>query len=52
MLPMFKNTEDAAISLNINVQLKGIDEIHIGLNDLHLDIGLKSHFELLHSQFL
>tara|TARA_R110002073_G_scaffold336529_2_gene534772 strand:- start:2809 stop:3615 length:807 start_codon:yes stop_codon:yes gene_type:complete len=45
-------TAAAAVRLEEIVQLKGIDEIHIGLNDLHLDIGLKSHFELLRYQLM
>jgi hypothetical protein len=45
-------TAAAAVRMDDIVQLKGIDEIHIGLNDLHLDIGLKSHFELLRYQFM
>ena len=45
-------TAAAAVRIEEIVQLKGIDEIHIGLNDLHLDIGLKSHFELLRCQFM
>lgn len=45
-------TAAAAVRIDEIVQLKGIDEIHIGLNDLHLDIGLKSHFELLRYQFI
>ena len=45
-------TAAAAVRIDEIVKLHGIDEIHIGLNDLHLDIGLKSHFELLHYQFM
>lgn len=45
-------TAAAAVRIDEIAQLKGIDEIHIGLNDLHLDIGLKSHFELLRYQFM
>lgn len=45
-------TAAAAVRIDNIVKLKGIDEIHIGLNDLHLDLGLKSHFELLHYQFM
>ncbi len=29
------------------VAIEGIDEIHIGLNDLHRGLGLRNHFELL-----
>ncbi len=45
-------TAAAAVRIDEIAQLKGIDEIHIGLNDLHLNIGLKSHFELLRYQFM
>lgn len=45
-------TAAAAVRIDDIVRLKGIDEIHIGLNDLHLDLGLKSHFELLRHQFM
>lgn len=45
-------TAAAAVRIDDIVKLKGIDEIHIGLNDLHLDLGLKSHFELLRYQFM
>ena len=30
-----------------SLSVKGIDEIHIGLNDLHLSLGLNFMFELL-----
>ncbi len=29
------------------VTIDGVDEVHVGLNDLHLGLGLSSHFELL-----
>lgn len=45
-------TAAAAIRIDDIVRVKGIDEIHIGLNDLHLDLGLNSHFELLRYQFM
>ena len=45
-------TAAAAVRIDEIVQLKGIDEIHIGLNDLHLDLGLRSHFELLRYKFI
>lgn len=40
-------TADAAKNLESYVDLPGIDEIHIGLNDLHLDLNKKFMFELL-----
>jgi hypothetical protein len=45
-------TAAAAVRLEKIVELPGIDEIHIGLNDLHLDLGLTNHFELLGTRFL
>ncbi|MBA4141922.1 MAG: aldolase [Nitrosospira sp.] len=45
-------TAAAAVRIDEIVQFKGIDEVHIGLNDLHRDVGLKSHFELLRYQFM
>jgi hypothetical protein len=45
-------TAAAAVRIEEIVELEGIDEIHIGLNDLHREIGLKSHFELLRYQFM
>ena len=45
-------TAAAAVRIDEIVQLDGIDEIHIGLNDLHLDLGLRSHFELLRYKFI
>lgn len=40
-------TPEAADSIGKLANLEGIDEIHIGLNDLHLALGLKFMFELL-----
>ncbi len=40
-------TPEAALLLDEIVELKGIDMIHIGLNDLHLALGKKFMFELL-----
>ena len=40
-------TKQAVECLDEVLQLKGIDEIHIGLNDLHLSYGLTFMFELL-----
>lgn len=40
-------TKEAAENLNNVLKISGIDEIHIGLNDLHLAYGLKFMFELL-----
>ena len=40
-------TPEAALLLDEIVELKGVDMIHIGLNDLHLALGKKFMFELL-----
>lgn len=40
-------TVDAVRHIDGILDLEGIDEIHIGLNDLHLDYGMKFMFELL-----
>lgn len=40
-------TRGAEACLDEVLKLKGIDEIHIGLNDLHIQYGLKFMFELL-----
>lgn len=40
-------TKEAFESLDDVLQLKGIDEIHIGLNDLHLSYHLTFMFELM-----
>lgn len=40
-------TKEAEQCLDSVLQLEGIDEIHIGLNDLHISYGLTFMFELL-----
>ncbi|MDE6504993.1 MAG: aldolase [Clostridia bacterium] len=40
-------TKEAVSCLDDVLKIKGIDEIHIGLNDLHLSYGLTFMFELL-----
>jgi 2-keto-3-deoxy-L-rhamnonate aldolase RhmA len=40
-------TREAVVSLDDSLSIKGIDEIHIGLNDLHLSYRLTFLFELL-----
>ena len=32
--------------------IEGVDEVHVGLNDLRLALGLRSHFEVLASDLL
>lgn len=45
-------TAAAAMRLREIVRLPGVDEIHFGLNDMHLDMNLSSHFEVIASGFL
>jgi len=40
-------TKEAAAKIDDILSIEGIDEIHIGLNDLHLSMGLSFMFELL-----
>jgi len=40
-------TSQAFVRLDEILELEGIDEIHIGLNDLHLSLGLDFMFELM-----
>ena len=40
-------TKEACENIDDILEVKGIDEIHIGLNDLHLSYGLTFMFELL-----
>ena len=40
-------TVSAMNSLDVCLQVPGVDEAHIGLNDLHLELGLSFMFELL-----
>lgn len=40
-------TAEAAIQLDEILKIPGIDMIHLGLNDLHLELGMKFMFQLL-----
>ena len=40
-------TAEAAILIDEILQVPGVDMIHIGLNDLHLELGMKFMFQLL-----
>ncbi|WP_312813191.1 aldolase/citrate lyase family protein [Sedimentibacter sp.] len=40
-------TSQAFVRINQILSINGIDEIHLGLNDLHLSLGLDFMFELL-----
>lgn len=45
-------TTEALLRIDEILDLKGIDEIHIGLNDLHLALGLDFMFEIMSSDIL
>jgi len=45
-------TPAAGVRIHDLVALPGVGEIHVGLNDMHLAMGLASHFEVLVSGFL
>lgn len=40
-------TAEAAILLDETLKIPGIDMIHLGLNDLHLELGMRFMFQLL-----
>ena len=40
-------TAEAAILLDETLKVPGVDMIHLGLNDLHLELGMKFMFQLL-----
>ena len=45
-------TYNAAMEINDIHDIESVDEIHIGLNDLHLDMKLKFMFQLLSNGFI
>lgn len=45
-------TAAAARQMEEMTRIEGVSEIHLGLNDLHRDLGMRSHFELLCSTFM
>ena len=45
-------TPAAAMRIHDIVRVEGVDEIHVGLNDMYLGMGLKSHFEVLVSDLM
>lgn len=49
---LLAETKDAAASVTELAHIPGVSEIHVGLNDLHMDLGLGSHFELLTSRYM
>ncbi len=51
-LTLLLETAAALVRLPQILNVKGIDDLHIGLNDLHLDMGLDFMFELFGSGLL
>ena len=47
VVSLLLETPQALVRIDDILQVNGIDEIHIGLNDLHLAMGLNFMFELL-----
>jgi HpcH/HpaI aldolase/citrate lyase family len=45
-------TPQAVVRIDDILEISGIDEISIGLNDLHRALGLRSHFEVLISDLM
>ncbi len=45
-------TPQALVRIDDILQVPGIDEISVGLNDLHRAMGLRSHFEILTSDLM
>ena len=52
VVSLLLETAEAVAALEDIVNIDGVDEIHIGLNDLHLSLGLPNHFELLVSPLM
>ncbi len=52
MCSLLLETPQALVRAQDIMAEKGIDEVHIGLNDLHLGLGLKFMFEILSSGLL
>jgi len=49
---LLAETAEAARQMREITRIDGVKEIHIGLNDLRLSLGLKSHFEVLVSDLM
>lgn len=47
VVSLLLETKEALMNIDNLIELSGIDEIHIGLNDLHLSMGLSFMFEFL-----
>lgn len=47
IVSLLLETKEALMDIDNLLKLEGIDEIHIGLNDLHLSLGLDFMFEFL-----
>lgn len=51
-ISLLLETPQAVVRIHDIARVGGIDEINLGLNDLHRALGLKSHFEVLTSGLL
>ncbi len=51
-LSLLLETPQAMVRIDDILRVEGIDEVSVGLNDLHRGLGLKSHFELLTSDVM
>jgi hypothetical protein len=51
-LTLLLETSTAVLRLSNILELKGIDDVHIGLNDLHIDLKLQNMFEIFNTGFL
>jgi hypothetical protein len=52
MVVLLLETAEAARTVHTTVAVPGVDEIHVGLNDLALALGLRSRFAVLASPLL
>lgn len=52
LVTLLLETVEAAERIDEIARLDGIDEIQVGLNDLHLSLGLGSHFEVITTDFM
>jgi hypothetical protein len=51
-LTLLLETSTAVLRLSNILELKGIDDVHIGLNDLHIDFKLQNMFEIFNTGLL
>ena len=51
-LTLLLETSTAVLRLSNILSLKGIDDVHIGLNDLHIDFKLQNMFEIFNTDLI